>query len=161
MADDLASFHKKMQALGRSASKYVAKAMETSAEEICDLARAACPVDDGNLKKSIGWTWGDAPKGSVTVGTVGDNAAMRITIYAGDEKAYYARWVEFGTQGGVKGQRVASNGKKQSKKGRISYRTHPGSKAHPFFFPAYRLGRKRAINRIKRAISKAVKEATT
>ncbi|RWR44985.1 HK97 gp10 family phage protein [Sinirhodobacter ferrireducens] len=158
MADDLASFQAKLQALGRSASKCVGKAMETSAEEICDLARAACPVDDGDLKKSIGWTWGDAPKGSVSIGTVGDNAAMRITIYAGDAKAYYARWVEFGTKAHAIGK--GSNSKLKGKSNQTGAQ-HNGARARPFFFPAYRLGRKRAINRIKRAISKAVKEAAT
>ena len=30
--------------------------------------------------------------------------------------------------------------------------------AHPFFWPAFRLMRKRATNRIKRAVSKAVRD---
>lgn len=159
MADDLSNFRTKMQALSKAPLKYVAKAMEISAEEICALARAACPVDDGDLKASIGWTWGDAPKGSVAIGTVGDGAAMRITIYAGDEKAYYARWVEFGTQAHAvgKGSDLSVKGKKRRQTGG----QHPGAAPQPFFFPAYRLGRKRAINRIKRAISKAVKEAVS
>ncbi len=159
MADDLASFRRKMQAIARSAEKVLPKAMETSAEEICNLARVACPVDDGDLRASIGWTWGDAPAGSVSIGTVGDGAAMRITIYAGDEKAFYARWVEFGTAPHAvgKGSDTSVKGARRQQTGAM----HPGSTAQPFFFPAYRLGRKRALNRIRRAIAKAVKEAST
>ena len=31
--------------------------------------------------------------------------------------------------------------------------------AQPFFWPGFRMGRKRALNRIKRAIGKAIREA--
>ena len=55
---------------------------------------------------------------------------MTITIYAGDDKAFYARFVEFGT---VK------------------------MKAIPFFFPAYRTNKKRAKSRVRRAHTKAAK----
>ncbi|TMV48534.1 HK97 gp10 family phage protein [Thioclava sp. BHET1] len=163
MADDggLSSFQRRLRALPAAVRASVRPAMERSAEEICQLARSLCPVDQGDLKASIGWTWGNAPAGSMVLGSVGKGAALSITIYAGNDEAYYARWVEFGTQAGITGQRVsgAGAGNKQSSKGRKSLRTHPGTSAQPFFFPAYRLGKKKAVARINRAVSKAVKEA--
>lgn len=163
MADDggLSSFQARMRAIPKAAQKAVRRAMERSAEEISAAARELSPVDTGALRDSIDWKWGQAPSGSMTLSEVSDGKGLSITIYAGSDEAYYARYVEFGTQAGVKGQRVVGKGagNRQSKKGRFSYRTHPGTPARPFFFPAYRLHKKRASNRIKRAISKAVKEA--
>lgn len=109
----------------------VAKAMEISAQEIVDLAKQLCPVDDGVLRDSIGWTWGAAPEGSIVLAATND-AAMRITIFAGNDEAFYARWVEFGTS------KTAPNG---------------------FFFVSYRLLQKRAKGRTRRAISKGFKDA--
>jgi HK97 gp10 family phage protein len=135
--------------------------MEAAAERICDQARNLCPVDEGDLRASIGWTWGAAPSGSLTLGSFSGGGGLKLTIYAGNDKAFYARYVEFGTQAGARGQRVGDHGagNRQSKKGRKSYRTHPGSSAQPFFFPAYRLEKKAAVARIRRAVAKAVREA--
>jgi HK97 gp10 family phage protein len=56
---------------------------------------------------------------------------LTATIYVGDDEAYYARWIEFGTQ------KMA---------------------AQPFFFVAYRALRKRSKSRIKRSQRKAAKK---
>lgn len=155
----LARFQRRMQAIPVEVRRVVRPAMERSAEEVCDIARGLCPVDDGKLRASIGWTWGAPPAGSIALGSVRDGAALAITIYAGNDEAFYARFVEFGTQGGVAGQRISSTGAGQAKAGRKSYRTHPGSPAQPFFYPAWRLGKKRALARVNRAIGKAIREA--
>lgn len=109
------------------------KALEESAEEIVQTMRSFAPVDEGELRDSIGWTWGDAPKGTLTIGTVGgrEYGTLRITIYAGGGDAFHARFQEFGT---VK------------------------MAAHPFFFPAWRARKRRIRARISRAISKAIKD---
>jgi hypothetical protein len=52
-------------------------------------------------------------------------------VKAGDAKAFYARWVEFGTQ---------------------------KMQARPFFFPAYRALKKRVKSRINREMKKAIRE---
>lgn len=121
---------RKLQALPRIARQEIEKAMEKSAAEMVTLARSLVPVDSGDLRQSIGWTWGEAPKGSIRLGTVGGGAAT-ITIFAGNSEAFYARWVEFGTQ---------------------------KMRAQPYFFPAYRALRKRAKSRIRRAGTKAAKK---
>lgn len=109
----------------------VKPAIEKSADEIVALAKSLVPVEEGELRESIGWTWGEAPEGSMVIAQ-GSGEGLTITIYAGNDEAFYARWVEFGTQ--------------------------QGAEASPFFFPAYRLGKKRAVNRIKRAVGKAVRD---
>jgi len=115
-----------------AAREEISRAMETSAQEIVDLAKRLVPVDQGDLRASIGWTWGAAPKGSVSLATVGSSDNLRITVYAGNEKAFYARWVEFGTQ---------------------------QNRARPFFYVSYRAIRKRVRSRVTRAIRTAAKKA--
>lgn len=116
--------------------------MEQGAEEIVELMRRLAPVDDGALRASIGWTWGDAPPGTFSVTTIKGGkragkqvAALRITIYANakDSKGRpYASWVEHGTL---------------------------NSRASPFFWPTYRSLRRRVYGRIYRAVKKSIKEA--
>lgn len=125
----------KMAALPALIEKRGAEALEKSADEIVAMMKRLVPVDRGDLRDSVGWTWGDAPKGSFTLlkSRRGDFAykGMRITIYAGDEVAFYAHMIEFGT---VK------------------------MAAHPFFYVSYRSLKKRTRNRIARATRKALKE---
>lgn len=153
---------RQLLAMPKEARDQISAAMEKSAEEVVRMARSLVPVDQGDLKASIGWTWGTAPKGSITLGAVrrpteraGD---LKITVYAGDEKAFYARWVEFGTAphnvakgGGTKaGQRSMRGG---------GGRLHPGARAKPFFYPAYRAVKKTVKGRISRAVNASAKAA--
>ncbi len=119
-------------------------AMEKSADEIVAGMKLLVPVDTGKLRDTVGWTWGEAPKGALILGrtkkaSIASRAGLSITIYAGDETTMVgkrsqfqlARLIEFGTV---------------------------EMAAQPFFFPAWRLGRKRARRRIARAASKAAKK---
>lgn len=129
---------RKLAALPKIAVAEMRAAMEQSAEEITALARNLAPVGDGDLRASIGWTWGEPPKGSIVLGQVKRTAGQKarqeagllITIYAGNDQAYYARWVEFGTQ-------------KMS--------------AKPYFYPSYRALRRSARSRIRRSQTRAAK----
>lgn len=118
------------------------RSLEQSAEEIVQLMRRLAPRDSGALANSIGWTWGNAPAGSMTLGTVKGGKAsgsiygsMVITIYAGGEgagaDALNARFQEFGTR---------------------------KMRANPFFYPAYRANKKRVRSRLTRAIRKALND---
>lgn len=142
------SLKRKMRAFPLRARREISKAMEQSAEEIVKLAKSLAPVDDGTLQMSIGWTWGNAPKGSMVLGKVrqeGRGAGnLVITIFAGGGDAFYAKWVEFGTTAHVQGGRFAGT-------------KHPGTAAQPFFYPAYRALRKRAKSRTSRAIRSAAR----
>ena len=142
MASITPEFRARMDKMPARIRLAAAAAMEQGADEMVAMMQRLVPVDDGQLRASIGWTWGDAPAGSFTVTTIKggrragtDVAALRLTIYATakDEKGRpYASWVEFGTK---------------------------RSAANPFFWPSYRALRKRVAGRIYRAIRKAIREA--
>lgn len=128
----IGGLRKKLAAIPKLVERRGREAMEKSADEIVAMMKRLCPVDEGDLRDSIGWTWGDAPKGSAVIAQSDPRPGnVRLTIYAGSAKAFHARWVEFGT---VK------------------------MRAHPFFFTSYRALRKRVRDRITRATRKAIKE---
>jgi HK97 gp10 family phage protein len=134
--------------------------LEKGAQGIADLAIHLCPERKGALRNSIDWNYGDPPLG-VKIGGVGnktngaDPSDLIISIYAGNDRAFYARWVEFGTRASTKGDKVTG------KKGRTrtAGRTHPGTPAHPFFFPAYRAMRNPVVNAIGSATRSALKKS--
>lgn len=134
MVEGLDKFNRRWKAIPRNAKINVRAALEDMANDLVEEMWSRAPYDDGTLQASIGWTWGDAPAGTLTIGSVGgrEYGSMRITIYAGGGDAFYARFQEFGTVKQV---------------------------ANPFFFPVWRANRKRVRGRISRAISKAIKQS--
>lgn len=153
----LAKLDKKLKNLPKQASSTIKLAMEKSADEIVSMMQSLVPKDSGELRDSIGWTWGKAPKGSTALAIAKSSLGgdLTITIYAGNEEAYYAKWVEFGTAAGIKGQRSTADTSRKT--GRIVQRTHSGTSAQPFFFVSWRANRKSTKARIRRAVNKAAK----
>lgn len=140
----LPNLRRKLQKLKDNTAEEIRGAMAAAAQQIVDGMKSLVPVDRGDLKASIGWTFGTAPQGSFAVThKIGENA---ITIFAGDEKAYYARWVEFGTAPHEQG---GSHPGTQS----------PGTKAQPFFFPTFRANKKEVKRKIQKAIRAAVQKS--
>lgn len=129
----LSSFQKLMRAVPLAARLAVQPSLVKGAEEIAALQRSLAPVDDGDLRDSITVTGPGQvrPPYSQPGGalTVPENAAA-ITV--GNSDVRYPHLQEYGT----------------------SFHA-----AQPFFWPGFRMGRKRALNRIKRAIGKAIREA--
>lgn len=157
----------KLRALPEEIKKQIRPAMEKGAQEIVDLAIHLVPVDSGALRNSIDWTWGPAPRGSIVIshglmagGADDFKSNLMITIYAGNEIAYYARWVEFGTQAATLGGRVP-DARTNRNTTRKSYRTHPGTRAQPFFYPSYRALRRSVSNRITRAVVAALRQVAS
>lgn len=109
-------------------------AMEKLADEIVKEMKAAAPKDQGDLAASIGWTWGDAPAGSMKIGTFRgtDYGALSLTIFAGGGDAFYARFQEFGT---VK------------------------MPANPFFYPVWRKKKQGFKRRMRNAVRAALMAA--
>ncbi|MBD9372111.1 HK97 gp10 family phage protein [Rhizobium sp. ARZ01] len=132
MVQGLARLNKKLTVtLPKRVEAATRKAMETGAKELVEMMKRLVPVDQGDLRASIGWSWGAPPKGSAIIASSPyDSRGMRIVIYAGNKEAYYARWQEFGTV---------------------------NMAANPFFFPSWRSLRKRIKSRITREMKKAVK----
>lgn len=115
-----AALRKRMLALEPGIRKYVQPALAKSGDELVGMQKRFAPVAEqqgGELRDSIKWEWNP------------DNS-LSILNKAGDDKAYYARWVEFGT--------VANP-------------------AQAFFFPAYRTQKRRIKSRIRTAVRKAVR----
>lgn len=136
----------KMPAAVRSAIK---QALAQGADEIVAEQKRLAPVSSGDLRNSIGSTFGayiadNANVRGVTSTTKGADPDLTVTIHAGDERAYYAAFVEFGTAPHLNG-------------GLYFGTKNPGAKATPFFYPAFRANRRRVKARISRATTKAVK----
>ena len=133
MVQGLDRLRARWSAIPDRAVKNVSAAMEKVAGEIvADMERLAPQGETRKLLGSIGWTWGEAPAGTMTIGSVGgkEYGSLRITFYAGGGEAFYARFQEHGT---VK------------------------MPANPFFFPVWRVWKKRVRARMAAAFRKALK----
>ncbi|MBF9042955.1 HK97 gp10 family phage protein [Rhodobacterales bacterium HKCCE4037] len=130
----LAEFERRFAAIPVRVREAVRDAMEKGAIDCVAEMRRAAPFKDGDLRASINWSWGEAPAGAMVIGKVAGNeyGSMRITIFAGGGDAFYARFQEFGTT---------------------------DMRANPFFYPVWRVWRRRIRARITRAMRKAIRES--
>ncbi|WP_183721090.1 HK97-gp10 family putative phage morphogenesis protein [Rhizobium sp. BK060] len=145
MVRGVSDMRKRFEAIPKRLETAAAAAMEKGAQELVDMMKRLVPVDSGALRDSIGWTWGDAPEGAkVITQSNADSRGLKITVYAGSKEAFYAMWVEFGTEAHTAG-------------GKFEGAKIPNQPAHPFFFPAYRSLKKRIQSRIKRQTKAAMK----
>jgi HK97 gp10 family phage protein len=129
----------KLIRLKEQTAERIRPAMEKAAQDVVDMMKRQVPVEHGDLRDSIGWTWGSAPKGSIKVAS-----ASGITIFAGNDKAFYARFIEFGTAPHIQGGQFAGT-------------EHPGTPAQPFFFPSWRASKKAILAALRKAIGEAVR----
>ena len=127
----------RLEAIPKAVRDAVQPALLASANEIAGAMRqlAETSRDTGALIDSIAVTPGgqSTPPYSQPGGSlvVAENA---VAITVGNARVRYGHLIEYGWS---------------------------KAQAQPFFWPAYRLFKKRAANRIKRAISKAVKDAAS
>lgn len=141
---------RKLRAMPQIARAEIHEALQQSAAEMTATARNFAPVDSGALRNSIGYTFGEYKAENANVRGVGGGGKLNdkdltVTIHAGDARAFYAAFVEFGTAA-------------HTNKGKFAGSHNPGASARPFFFPAYRLVKRRVKSRISRATSKAAKK---
>lgn len=129
-------FLAQIAALPQAMRDEITKALTASAEETTDLMKRFAPKQSGRLAASIGYGYGEAPKGSLTTAGNARSAkaetGLSVTMFAGGGEAFYARFQEFGTT---------------------------NMSANPFFFPGFRFGKKRAKARLGRAIRNGAKKA--
>lgn len=132
----IVNFERRFAQIPRAVRRAVEQELERNAQEIVDEIRRLVPVRSGDLRESIGWTWGDAPRGAMVLGKVGNQefGTLRVTIYAGGGDAFYGRFQEFGTV---------------------------NMPANPFFYPVWRLRRRRTRTRLTRAMRKAITTAAS
>lgn len=141
---------RRLAALPKAARQDIRVSLEKGAQEVVSAQRRLAPVGDSDLVNSIGYTVGPVEEqrgagGLVSAAAVGD-PDLSVAVHAGDEKAFYARWVEFGTRPFTAG-------------GTHAGAVHPGTVAQPFFYPGYRLLRKRIVGRVTRATRKSARDA--
>lgn len=129
----LKKFQARMRAIPKAAREAVKPALMQGGHEIAEAMEALAPEDTGDLKGSIAVTGPlqQTPPYSQPGGAyiVPENA---VAITAGNKDVRYPHLQEFGTT------------------------SHP---AQPFFWPGFRLARKKAERRIKRVIARAIREA--
>lgn len=126
----MARFVRRMNAIPVAVRAAVHPALDSSAAELVDTMKRVAPHEDGDLQRSI-----EANPGKHELArevTAGGEITTRPVRNGADAEYDYALGQEFGTV---------------------------DMPANPFFFPTFRLLRKRLNNRIKRSIRKAVKDA--
>lgn len=121
---------RRIAAIPKAARVEIAKALDASAAEMVASAKHLAPDDDGDLQSSIRWSQGETPLARVI--EAGGPTTTR-PVREGQSATYdYALAQEFGTE---------------------------KMPAQPFFYPAYRIIRKRIVGRVRRAVSKAARTA--
>lgn len=145
-----AQFRAKLAALPKVARTEMHRALKQNGQEMVSLARSLAPVEDGDLRQSIGMTFGVYRAENANVRGVSSSVGaaypeLSLTVHVGDAKAFYAAFVEFGTKPHINGGKFAGT-------------RHPGAAAHPFFFPAYRALKPRLKRRMSRAMTAAAKK---
>lgn len=126
----LSSFQRRMRAIPAGVRQAVRPALQQGAEEVADAQRKLAPVDDGALIASIRIEAGENEL-SLAIAAGGPMTVREVRKGAGAHYDY-ALAQEFGTA---------------------------DQEDQAFFWPGFRLARRRAVNRIKRAIGKAIKGA--
>lgn len=126
----LADLQKRIRAMGVEARREIGVALDQSAAEVVAVARQLAPSEDGALRESVRQEPGANELQRVI--EAGGSTTTR-PVREGQSPTYdYANAQEFGTA---------------------------EQEAQPFFYPAWRLARRRAKNRISRAVRKAAKAA--
>lgn len=139
----LARLQRKLDRMPKVAKELIRQRMAEVADDTVRMMKSL--AGDPAIINSIGWTWGAAPKGSRVVAVAkgaGLGGDLTITIYAGDNDAFYVWWWEFGTADRV-----------QKTTGRRAGRMTAG----PFFFVSWRAQRRSARNKMRRAVRDAAR----
>lgn len=143
MVQGLSEFNRKWGGVAANIRAAIQSELEKVAARVVADMNAVKPLPE----IEIGWTWGNPPRGSVSLGRVqsGGSNEMRITIYAvgAQGSGFAAAWFEFGTA-----DRFHKSGKYV---GKIT--------AQPFFYPIWRARKRSVKSAVTRAISKAVKQS--
>jgi HK97 gp10 family phage protein len=139
-----------LTAIPKEIKKAVRAEIEKQAGSIVDSQKRLVAEQSGDLRDSIRFQMGNVELDSsanLASGKAGQgDPDLTATIIAGDRKAFYARFVEFGTAPHENGGEFAGT-------------QHPGTAPQPFFYGPFRSNKKRAKSAVSRAISKAVRAA--
>lgn len=128
----LARLSRKLEAIPAKVRAAVAPSLEKSGAELVETMRALAPEDTGALAESITMT----PGGQTTPAYSQPGGSSLVPVGAvavtvGNDAVRYGHLVEYGTA---------------------------EAEAQPYFWPGYRLLKKRLADRTKRALGKAVRD---
>lgn len=140
-----ARLERQIQALPKALRDLLKADMEKYAQQFVDKLKTVVPVDTGELRDSIGWTWGCAPKKSTALATAKSSlgSGLTITIYAGNESTLVKS---------AKGRRPYLQ-----KAWIVEFGTSK-MPARPYFRPLWKLERRKIRSKMKRAATRAIKK---
>lgn len=127
----LRDLQKRLERIPAAIKRAAQSALDQGAEEIVQTQKRLAPHDDGTLQDSIKWTQDGELGRRITAGGPTTTRKVRSSEKGNAPDYDYALAVEFGTQ---------------------------NMSPQPFFWPGYRVAKKRAVSRVKRAVSKAIKD---
>jgi hypothetical protein len=136
----------------------VRAAILESAEGVATLQRSLAPVRTGKLRASIKVTPGEQdPPAYAALKSKKNNypdPELAAIISAGNSEVRTAHLVEFGSAP----HSVAKGADRKTGFLQDKGPHHPGSQAHPFFFPGFRAMVKTAKRKINKAARKGIKD---
>lgn len=128
----IARLQRRLEAIPEAVREQVRPALMVSGEDLAASMRRLAPVDEGDLQESITVTGpGEQTPAYSQPGGAQIAGELEVLVTAGNTDVRYPHLVEYG----------------------IAH-----APAQPFFWPAFRLGLKKLASRVKRAISKAVRD---
>jgi hypothetical protein len=153
---------RKLDNVAKQIGPEISGAMAAQADLVVRQMQSKVAFRTGALHDSTGWTWGEAPAGAVFKVSSSRKAKiagayMRLTIFSGSAKAFWARWVEFGTKARPPGAyRDARNRRRNAGK-----TGHRATAPKPYFWPTWRANKKPVMAAIRKAMRAAIKKGVT
>lgn len=147
---------RQVQRIPESVKQAMRESQGKNADKLVTSIKAFVPRKSGDLADSVNWSRGLPPYSEATGAfrlaqkdlTLRQSAlnteGLLVCVYAGDGKAYYARWVEFGTKFSPAGtarswtRARTARGWRNRSDGRNNARPHHATKAQPYFYPVIR-----------------------
>ncbi|WP_320199882.1 HK97-gp10 family putative phage morphogenesis protein [Agrobacterium sp. rho-13.3] len=124
---------RRLDAIPRAVKAAVQPALAKAGQDLATMQRILAPRDSGDLQKSIAVTLpGETTPAYSQPGGSRTAKENEVLVTVGNTDVRYPHLVEYGTATAA---------------------------AQPYFWPGYRLMKKKMASRIKRAISKAVRDA--
>jgi len=132
LSAQLDRLNRRMAAIPKAVREAVQPALAKAGQDLATMQRILAPRDTGALKDSIAVTLpGEQTPPYSQPGGSRTAKENEVLVTVGNDDVRYPHLVEYGTAEAA---------------------------AQPYFWPGYRLMKKKMANRIKRAISKAVRE---
>lgn len=155
-------FKAKIAMLSPTLQAAIRQAMAQTADQIVAAMKDLVPVETGKLRESIAWCWGNPPENAKLFTVVEGEPApgsFKLSIFAGNFEAFYARWVEFGTRahapGGYRSEPVGNHPGKKHDAGKHG---HAATPAHPFFYPVWRAYKGQLRKNIVKILNTAIRQ---